>query len=112
MCRYTCCGCGYRQAHRVLGYELVNTTEEEGEEKCTPFVRITMSTPTISDGFLCLAFRSIPTDSTSYPIKVEINDSDVDVVNRSGRTITTADLYECIMLSGIYNQCENTYTIC
>jgi len=108
MCRYICCGCQFRNAHRVLGYELVEDTD------CDPYVRITISTPEVSDGaFLCLAFRSIPTGLTSYPIKVSINDTDVDVVNRSGRTITTSDLHECILLSGIYSddRCP-IYTIC
>lgn len=109
--RYVCCGCCYRQAHRVLGYELVT---EEDDERCDPFVRITISTPTVSNrDFLCLAFKSIPTGLTSYPIKILINDVDIDVVNRSGRTITTADLYEFILLSGIYTGGSSpVYTVC
>lgn len=98
MCRYVCCGCNMRSAHKVLGFEVVPASEET----CC-YIRVTVKNPTAKDGqFLCVNFRSIPTSLMSYPIKIQINDTDVDVVNHNDRAITTADLYECIMLSGMY----------
>ena len=100
MCRYLCCGCNLRYTHKVLGFEEVNTSEEAS--RCS-YIRIEVENPTASDGeFFCIKFRSIPVGLSSYPVRITINGCDVDVVNHSDRTITTADLYECILLSGMY----------
>ena len=109
MCRYICCGCGMRYTHRVLSFEEANIREES--DRC-PYIKIEINDPTATDGqFLCVKFRSIPVGLTSYPIKITINGSDVPVKTRSGRTVTTADLYENIMLSGLYSD-EPVFTIC
>ena len=96
------CNCGIR---RVRSYELE-------DEDCEPFIRITVSSPTVGNQFLCVKFRSIPQDTESYPIKIVLNEEDTDVVSRSGRTITTADLQEGIILSGVYDKRNNKYTVC
>ena len=109
MCRYVCCGCNMRYAHKVLSFEEINTGVDT--TRC-PYIKIEINSPTATDGqFLCVKFRSIPVGLTSYPIKITINGSDVSVKTRSGRKITTADLYENIMLSGLYSD-EPVFTIC
>lgn len=109
MCRYVCCGCNLRYTHRVLSFEEVNTSEETS--RCS-YIRITVENPTATNNqFFCIKFRSIPVGLSSYPIRVTINGCDVPVKNRCGRNITTADLYENIMLSGMYSS-EPVLTVC
>ncbi len=100
-CRFICSGCVDRYIHRVLGFEVVPSTEKE-KASCT-YIKITITCDTdVSDGFFCFKFRSIPTSLISYPIRVKINGQIVPVENRTGRNITTADLYECIRIPGCY----------
>jgi len=98
-----------RYAHKAIGYKIVAATDDT----CC-YVKVNILNDTdINDGFLCVKFRSVPESLSSYPVKIEINGCDVPLKTRTGREITTADLYECIMLSGVYSSTPTPkYTTC
>lgn len=92
MCRFTCCGCYLRYAHRVVGFK------KDGQN-----INVDISnSDNISNGFLCIQFKGVPSGLSSYPIKVNINGENVSVKKRSGEKVMTSDLHECVLLSGIY----------
>ena len=101
MCRYTCCGCYWSNVHGVRDFEFI---------ECGNYVLITPSSQRVCDGqFYCLKFKNIPCSLTSYLLYIEFNGEEYPIETRRGRQLTSADLYPCMLMSGIV--CNDKYIV-